>query len=121
MIIRRFSLPLLAALALAGCANNPGEPVGAPAPAPASPSVTASSPAPVVSSSAPVELSGTITAGVEPNCLLLDGHLLIVSDPKLKSAAKVGATVTATGRVEPGTMTTCQQGTPFVVTSLRAN
>jgi hypothetical protein len=127
MTIRRISLPVLVVLALAGCANNSGESVGAPAPAPASASPSASSPAPTVSSSpatsssAPSELSGTITAGVEPNCLLLDGHLLIVNDPKLKSAAKVGATVTATGRVEPGMMTTCQQGTPFIVTSLRAN
>jgi hypothetical protein len=66
-------------------------------------------------------LTGTITAGVEPNCLLLEDHLLIISDAKLKAAATTGATVTVTGRVEPGMMTTCQQGTPLVVTSLRAN
>lgn len=126
MTIRRISLPLLIALALAGCAN--GDPVGAPVGAP-----PASSPAP--SSVAPIEesgtvkppagevqtLTGTISAGVEPNCLLLGEHLLIIGDPQLQSAAKVGATVTVTGRAEQGTMTTCQQGTPFIVATLRAN
>ncbi|MCX5069269.1 hypothetical protein OOJ91_25825 [Micromonospora lupini] len=58
------------------------------------------------------ELTGTITAGVEPNCLLLDGYLL-VGGPR--DVLVPGARVTVTGRVEKGTMTTCQQGTPFVV------
>ncbi len=127
MTIRRISLPLLVALALAGCANGgSGDPAGAPAQQPSS--------APAATSAAPTEesgtvkppaggtqtLTGTITAGVEPNCLLLEDRLLIFSDPELRSAAKAGATVTVTGRVEPGMMTTCQQGTPFVVTALRA-
>ena len=130
MNIRRISLPLLVALALAGCANgSTGDSAGAPS----APAVT--SPAPAIPSPEPTEepsatkppsggtktLTGTITAGVEPNCLLLEDHLLIISDAKLKAAAKTGATVTVTGRVEPGMMTTCQQGTPLVVTSLRAN
>jgi len=46
--------------------------------------------------------------------------LLIINDPEQQSAAKVGATVTVTGRVEQGMMTTCMQGTPFIVTTLRA-
>ena len=129
MMIRRISpflpLPLLVALALAGCANTDS---GAAAPAPASsapaPAPASSEPAPA--SSAPASpaketLTGTITAGVEPDCLLLEDHLLVIQDPKLKAAAKVGATVTVTGRAERGMMTTCQQGTPFVVTALRAN
>uniref|UniRef100_UPI001F1E8FCD hypothetical protein n=1 Tax=Micromonospora acroterricola TaxID=2202421 RepID=UPI001F1E8FCD len=57
-------------------------------------------------------LTGTITRGVEPNCVLLDGYLLI-GGPRDVLAA--GARVTVTGRVEPDTMTTCQQGTPFMV------
>lgn len=130
MTIRRISLPLLVALALAGCANGgSGDSAGAPAPAP---SATSAAP---TASAAPSEesgttkppaggtqtLTGTIAAGVEPNCLLLQDHLLIINDPKLQAAAKAGATVTVTGRVELGMMTTCQQGTPFVVTALRAN
>jgi hypothetical protein len=89
---------------------------------------------PAVTSAAPTEesgatkppagvqtLTGTITAGVEPNCLLLDDHLLIISDSQLQAAAKPGATVTVTGRADEGMMTTCQQGTPFLVATLRAN
>ena len=130
MIIRRISLPLLVALALAGCANgDSGDSAGAPAPAASSvPAVPASPSAPIEESGmtkppagAVKTLSGTIAAGVEPNCLLLEDHLLIINDPALRSAAKAGAAVTVTGRVEQGMMTTCQQGTPFVVATLRAN
>ncbi|SCE79902.1 hypothetical protein GA0070607_1723 [Micromonospora coriariae] len=62
------------------------------------------------------ELTGTITPGVEPNCVLLDGYLLIGGPRDVLTA---GAKVTVTGRVEPGMMTTCQQGTPFVVEGAR--
>ncbi|WP_435148649.1 hypothetical protein [Micromonospora aurantiaca (nom. illeg.)] len=61
-------------------------------------------------------ISGTVQAGVEPNCLMLDGHLL-VGGPR--DVLKAGAKVEVTGRPEPGMMTTCQQGTPFVVESAR--
>jgi len=126
MTLRRISLPLLVALALAGCAN--GDSAGAPAPAPSAPPASSAPPAPT-EESAPVKpsagatttLTGTIAAGVEPNCLLLDEHLLIINDPAQRAAAKAGASVTVTGRVEQGMMTTCQQGTPFIVTTLRAN
>ncbi|AGZ39836.1 hypothetical protein AFR_07735 [Actinoplanes friuliensis DSM 7358] len=114
-------------LALAGCANgsaDSAEPAGAPAPASAVPSSAVPTEEP--SAGKPTEtgsktLSGTITAGVEPNCLLLDDHLLIFDDAALKSVAKDGASVTVTGRAAQGMMTTCQQGTPFVVSSIRAN
>jgi len=125
MTIRRVSLPLLVALALAGCANG-GSSDSAGAPAPSDPAVTSAAPTEESGTTKPPAggtktLTGTITAGVEPNCLLLDDHLLLIDDAELKSAAKVGATVTVTGQVEPGMMTTCQQGTPFIVTALRAN
>ncbi|MEV0156203.1 hypothetical protein AB0H57_21085 [Micromonospora sp. NPDC050686] len=57
-------------------------------------------------------LTGTVAAGVEPNCLLLDGYLL-VGGPR--DVLRPGAKVTVEGRVQPDMMTTCQQGTPFVV------
>ncbi|MFI6779774.1 hypothetical protein [Micromonospora sp. NPDC050276] len=59
-------------------------------------------------------LSGTVQGGVEPNCVLLDGYLLIGGP---RDVLTPGARVEVTGRVEPGMMTTCQQGTPFVVTA----
>jgi hypothetical protein len=61
-------------------------------------------------------LSGTITAGVEPNCVLLDNYLL-VGGPR--DVLRAGARVTVTGRVQPDLMTTCQQGTPFRVESAK--
>ncbi len=61
-------------------------------------------------------LTGTVSQGVEPNCLLLDGYLL-VGGPR--DVLRPGATVTVTGRSQPDMMTTCQQGTPFVVESAR--
>jgi hypothetical protein len=62
--------------------------------------------------SGPMTLTGTVTAGVEPNCLLLDGYLL-VGGPR--EHLRSGARVTVTGRVQADLMTTCQQGTPLVV------
>jgi hypothetical protein len=70
-------------------------------------------------------LSGTVAAGVEPNCLVLNGmagmHQLIINDAAARAAAKVGASVTVVGKADPRMMTTCQQGTPFVVTQVRPN
>jgi hypothetical protein len=69
--------------------------------------------------------SGTVAAGVEPNCLVLQdekgSHLLLFDESALRAQVKVGARVTLTGRSEPGQMSTCQQGVPFIVTAVRAN
>ncbi|GIF46018.1 hypothetical protein DFJ67_5450 [Asanoa ferruginea] len=59
-------------------------------------------------------LTGTVTTGVESRCLLINGFLLIGGD---RSVLRPGARVTVTGRVDRSVVTTCQQGTPFVVTS----
>ncbi|MEO3774844.1 hypothetical protein [Micromonospora sp. B9E7] len=59
-------------------------------------------------------LSGTVQGGVEPGCVLLDEYLLLGGP---RDVLTPGARVEVTGRVEPGMMTTCQQGTPFVVES----
>ena len=125
--IRRISLPLLVALALAGCANGAASSSSSPAPVTPSAAVpSAAVPTEEPSISKPADtgsktLTGTISAGVEANCLLLDDHLLIFDDAALKATAKVGATVTVTGSAKPGMMSTCQQGTPFIVTAIRAN
>ncbi|GID93271.1 hypothetical protein Adi01nite_26830 [Amorphoplanes digitatis] len=121
MTIRRLAIPLLVVVALAGCANGASDDTAA------VPATTTSSAAPTEESSTKPPpagsktISGTVTAGVEPGCLLLEDHLLIIKDTALKSVAKVGASVTATGEAQPGMMTTCQQGTPFVVATIRAN
>jgi hypothetical protein len=62
--------------------------------------------------SAPMTLTGTVQAGVEPNCVLLDGYLLLGGP---REQLRSGSRVTVTGRVQKDVMTTCQQGTPFMV------
>lgn len=59
-------------------------------------------------------LTGTVTAGVEHGCLLLDQYLLVGGDP---AVIRAGARLVVTGRVVPDLVTTCQQGIPLVVTS----
>ena len=131
----------LAALALSACAqsgtdgspNEPGGPVpssSAPQPGPVEPSTGPVNPTvdPTPGPTAPptrpggppssgrLTLTGVITSGVEPGCVLLDNFLLLGGPRDLLAA---GARVTVTGRVEPGLMSTCQQGTPFLVESVQ--
>ena len=61
-------------------------------------------------------LTGTVSSGVEPGCLLLDSYLLLGGPADV---LKPGARVTVTGQAQPDLMTTCQQGTPFVVESAK--
>jgi hypothetical protein len=67
-----------------------------------------------------VTLRGVIQPGVEPGCLLLDGeggpYLLLGAQQVLQA----GAEVVVRGRVEPDTMTICQQGVPLMVTEVRS-
>ncbi|TDC83021.1 hypothetical protein E1193_10175 [Micromonospora sp. KC606] len=131
-----------AALTACGGAGTPspseGSPVtSAPAPDPAESSTappTASAPAPPptvsptvrspIKPSGPrlppgvgaVEVSGTVTAGVEPGCLMLDGFQLLGGP---RDVLTPGAKVTVTGKPQPDLLTTCQQGTPFTVESAR--
>ena len=79
---------------------------------PASPKPGGPSPRPA----GPTTLTGTVVAGVELNCLLLDGYLLIGGD---RTVLRAGARVTVTGRTDREVMSTCQQGTPFVVTAAK--
>ena len=126
---------LLLLLLAAGCANNATDSGAAtPAPTPSAsdvvdlplPTAKTSGPAGEPSSGRPVAggqtITGTVTAGVEPGCLLIadssGSHLLIFDDPALRDAAAVGAKVKVNGKSEPNMMSTCQQGVPFVVVSV---
>ncbi|WP_373315526.1 hypothetical protein [Planosporangium mesophilum] len=62
-------------------------------------------------------VTGTVTAGVEPGCMLLDGRYLLVGGPR--DQLHDGARVAVTGRAQPDMMSTCQQGTPFIVESVK--
>jgi hypothetical protein len=128
-MIRRIAAlaALLLALALAACAQPSADSAGsAPSVAPSTGLPSAGLPsAGLPSAEGNQTLSGTVTAGVEPNCLVLSGdgatHLLVFHDESLRSAAKVGTVVTVVGKARPELMSTCQQGTPFIVTSVRPN
>ncbi|MFY1695781.1 hypothetical protein [Solwaraspora sp. WMMA2101] len=63
-------------------------------------------------SARPMTLTGTVQPGVEHNCFLLDGYLLVGGPADL---VRAGARVRVTGHVQADLMTTCQQGVPFVV------
>ncbi len=66
-------------------------------------------------------LRGTTADGVEPNCVLLtadDGqsYLLIGGD---RQVIMGGGRLEVTGKIQPDLMTTCQQGIPFTVATVR--
>jgi hypothetical protein len=68
-----------------------------------------------------MSVTGKVVEGVEAGCLLLETpgtlYLLVGGD---RAALVVGKQVTVTGSPQPGLMSTCQQGTPFQVTSVRS-
>jgi hypothetical protein len=136
-MLTRIVPALLLLVLAAGCANNASD-SGAAAPASA-PSPSASDvvdlPLPSAKTTGPTgepsagrpaaggqTITGTVTAGVEPNCLLLaDGtgnHLLIFDDPAMRADAAVGSKVKIVGNSQPNMMSTCQQGVPFIVVSV---
>ena len=67
-----------------------------------------------------VTVTGTVRAGVEPGCLLLEdqagGRFLLVGGERAQLAP--GRRVAVTGRVDRGLLSTCQQGEPLVVASI---
>jgi hypothetical protein len=130
--MRRHLILLCTLLALvgvlaAGCAadNQGGGGAGnAPTPAP-TPTVTPS-PQPPAGSTPPsgptVTLVGEVQAGVEAGCLVLEAEhgggtwLLLGGD---RSVLRAGARVQVTGSEARDLATTCQQGRPFQVSSVR--
>lgn len=85
-------------------------------PSPQTPSPTTPSPQGVERT-----LTGTLEEGVEVGCLLLvtdDGQFLLLGEPARALSTAGAGTVTVTGTEQPDLMTTCQQGTPFVVASV---
>jgi hypothetical protein len=132
MSVRRCGVlaALIAVLVVAGCAGNstspgaPSAPGGAPTSAQSS-TQPSTEPSFGLPSAGAETLTGTVEAGVEPGCLLLKGsgkdHLLLFDEQSLKIQAKPGSSITVTGTAKPGQLTTCQQGIPFIVTSLRVD
>ncbi len=71
---------------------------------------------------ASTELSGTVEAGVESGCVVLTdarGAVLANLIGLDTAGTPLGSEVVVTGTFQQGMMTTCQQGAPFQVTSVR--
>jgi hypothetical protein len=121
MALRSVLLVAVVASALGGCAAS--SPSAAPSSSPA-PSLSA---APSLAPSrlpdiSGMSVSGEVVEGVEAGCLLLKTpgtlYLLVGGD---RAALTVGKRVTVVGTPQPGLMSTCQQGTPFQVVSVRSD
>jgi hypothetical protein len=68
-----------------------------------------------------VTLQGTVSMGVEPGCIILDAddgqsYLLLDGDREIIMS---GGRIEVEAVLEPDIMTTCQQGTPVTVLSVR--
>jgi Protein of unknown function (DUF5818) len=119
--LRRLAGLLLAGLLLAACAE-PGGDDGGPAQGGAA-TVPTTQPGPTAGPARPtgeVTLTGTVRAGVEPDCLLLDadggGPYLLIGGERAK--LRPGRRVAVTGRVDRDLLSTCQQGEPLTVASV---
>jgi hypothetical protein len=116
---------LLAGLLVAGCGDPGGGGTGAgqggaTTTAPTTTPTTA--PTEPTRGGGPVTVVGTVAAGVEPGCLLLEaergGSFLLVGGERAE--LRPGRRVAVTGRVDRGLLSTCQQGEPLVVASIEA-
>jgi hypothetical protein len=118
---------LLLVFSLAGCAGNVSSAGSSASAAPSASPAPSSSDVIDLPTSPPIagtseKITGTVIEGVEPNCLVLQdangSHLLVFQDPSLRKVAKVGTRITALGKPNPKQMSTCQQGVPFIVSSV---
>jgi hypothetical protein len=115
-LLRALAGLLLAGLLAAACAD-PGD-RGAGAGQGATTTMPSTLP-PTTEPAAPggeLTVTGTVSEGVEPNCLLLGGYLLVGGDRK---ELRPGARVAVTGRVDRDLLSICQQGVPLVVASVQ--
>ena len=126
----RRALPILPALAavlvLAGCADPTLQPGGGGGTPTSVPSTTAPAtsvqrpvptPVPTKTAVGEVTIDGVVEAGVEPGCKVLrsgeTSYLVLGKD------VPMGVPVRVTGVLQPGVLTTCQQGTPIRVTAVQ--
>jgi hypothetical protein len=122
-LLRALAGLLLAGLLAAACAD-PGDDGTGTGQGPATTAPTTPSTAPPTSGTptppaGDVTVSGTVTAGVEGGCLLLEaqgGPYLLVGGDRAK--LQPGARVAVTGRVDRDLLSICQQGVPLVVASI---
>jgi hypothetical protein len=125
-LLRRLAGCLLAGLLVAACADSGGDggagqggATTVPATAPTTAPGGRTEP---TRTGGPVTVTGTVTEGVEPGCLLLKatdgGQYLLVGGERAE--LRPGRRVAVSGRVDRGLLSTCQQGEPLVVASISA-
>jgi hypothetical protein len=120
-LLRPLACLLLAGVLAAACASSGGDGGAAGPGGTTAPPATATPPTtpPPARPAGKVSVTGTVTQGVEPGCLLLDGgggpYLLVGGD---RARLTPGRRVAVTGRVDRGLLSTCQQGEPLVVASV---
>ena len=123
-LLRRLAGCLLAGLLVAACADSGGDggagqggATTVPATAPTTAPGGRTEP---TRTGGPVTVTGTVTEGVEPGCLLLKatggGQYLLVGGERAE--LRPGRRLAVTGRVDRGLLSTCQQGEPLVVASI---
>jgi hypothetical protein len=118
---------LLAGLLVAACAAPEGDDAGggqgaATSVPPTTPTTAPGKRTEPTRTGGPVTVTGTVTEGVEPGCLLLaaedGGQFLLVGGERAE--LRPGRRLAVTGRVDRGLLSTCQQGEPLVVASIEA-
>ncbi|HEV2087135.1 MAG TPA: hypothetical protein VGR21_02370 [Cryptosporangiaceae bacterium] len=131
LLLLGLTVPLAAGL-LAGCGQAvPGKGETPVTTTPSSgPSASSGSGQPFASPTAPqapapkagaLTVRGRVSPGVEPGCMILaaeqgEVYLLVGGD---RSVLRPGNRVEVVGVLQPGLMTTCQQGTPLTVQRAR--
>ncbi|HEV8371604.1 MAG TPA: hypothetical protein VGR68_00250 [Actinomycetota bacterium] len=115
---------LLAAALLGACADQDGGDGGAAGAAttPTTDPGTAPTTAPLPAGDSPITATGTVVAGVEPGCTVLhtdqgQNYLLVGGD---RGKLREGARVQVRGRLLRELLSTCQQGLPLQVASVKA-
>jgi hypothetical protein len=128
-VLRSLAGLLLAAALLAACADQDAGDGGAasggsaPTTAPETPPTT-SAPSPTTapgSGKHQLTATGTLRDGVEPGCLLLQAdhgavYLLVGGD---RGKLTAGGRVQVTGMLAPDLLSTCQEGKPLLVSSIK--
>jgi hypothetical protein len=126
-VLRSLAGLLLAVALLAACADRDAGSGGAASggspttTTPGTPPTSAPSPTTTPGSRHRLTATGTLRDGVEPGCLLLEADqgtvYLLVGGDRGKLAA--GGRVQVTGLLAPDLLSTCQQGKPLLVSSIK--
>jgi hypothetical protein len=130
-VLRSLAGLLLAVAILAACADQDAgdggaasggsDPTTAPETLPTAPTTPTSTTGPARPGESEVTATGTLRDGVEPGCVLLEAdqgtvYLLVGGDRGKLSA---GGRVQVTGMLAPDLLSTCQQGKPLLVSSIK--